>query len=216
MQIIFGRQFLIPHWYLFSLLFSTILFYIISNIVKNSFLFSIQLLGISSYIIQYSRYYKFLDRYKDNVRLPLIDTLSILPLFVNGLTLASSKIVDILTINRTKSLVLLCLFIYFLFRYDIFTNIGTYSGIIHIFVSSSLFFAFYLLPINNFYLCFQNLIKQITSYTNGIYCLHTKIRIFINLDGTLKSIIKLYLLSYFISFIGTKISIKNKLKYLFI
>lgn len=219
-QIISGRQFIVPLWYLFSMIFLTILFFILSFIFRNNFLFSLQLLCISSYILQYSNKYDCLNKYKNNVRLPILDTLSILPLSVIGLSFASSKFIDILKAKKKMSLFFSYLFLYFLFKYEIFINLGGYNGIINIFSSLLFFVGFYLLPLEKTNTCFQNFIKQITSYTNGIYCLQTKIIFFvkskIDRNGSFKSSIISYILLYFISFIGQKICRKTKMKYLFI
>ena len=77
MQLLLGRQFMIPHWYLFSIIFLTIFLYILSNLFKTNFLFYAQILMIFIYIGQYSNYYIFLDIYKSNVKKPILDTLSI-------------------------------------------------------------------------------------------------------------------------------------------
>ena len=107
-----------------------------------------------------------------------------------------------------------------LFKYDIFIELGGYKGIINVFTSISFFIGFYLLPLNNIPTFFKNLIKTLTSYTNGIYCVHSRfinlVRVCFGLEGTFKSCIIIYLLSYFLSFFGIKIFGKTKLKYLFI
>ena len=54
LQLLVGRQFYVPLWYLFSTLFLTILFYIISKLCNNHFLLIIQFLAIFSYFAQYS------------------------------------------------------------------------------------------------------------------------------------------------------------------
>ncbi len=59
-----------------------------------------------------------------------------------------------------------------------------------------------------------------TNYTNGIFCLQSEMIPLINrkysLKGTLKGVSIIYLLSYFISFVGHLIFGKTSLKYLFI
>ena len=216
LQLLLGRQFLIPHWYLFSMIFLSIILFIISLLLKNYFLYIIELLFFVSYMIQYSNYYEFLNLYKNNIRLPLIDTITIFPLSLSGIIFAYSKKIDILKTYKTNSIFLSFVCIYALIKYNIFVKIGTYAGIINIFASLFLFIGFYLLPLNNLPLWCNKVINQITNYTNGVYCLHTKIFLIVNIDGTLISIFKLYLISYFISFLGEKITRKTKLKYLFI
>ena len=89
------------------MIFLTIFFFILSNVFQIHFLFSIELLGIFSYILQYSNYYKLLDEYDNSVKKPILDTLSILPLSVTGLIFASSKKVDTLK-SGTKSILFFC------------------------------------------------------------------------------------------------------------
>ena len=66
------------------------------------------------------------------------------------------------------------------------------------------------------------MITKITSYTQGIYCLHElirdylKIKISIVQNKTINGCFIIYLTAYFISFIGEVIFKKTKLKYLFI
>ena len=69
-------------------------------------------------------------------------------------------------------------------------------------------------------ICVKRIIKTITNFTNGIYCMQSQMiplckRKF-GLIGNFKSCIIIYLISYFISFIGIMIFGKTKLKYLFI
>ena len=219
-QFICGRQFMVPLWYLFSMIILTITFFIISNIFQIHFLLVFQLLGIISYISQYSGYYNLLNEYKNNVKKPILDTLSILPLASIGLFFSSTKLIKFFQANKKTSMFFSYLFIYFLFKYDIFIDLGGYEGIINMFSSLFFFIGFYLLPLENTYSFLKIIIKQITSYTNGIYCLQSKIIPFIktkfHLYGTIKSCFIIYSFSYFFSFVGIKIFGKTKLKYLFI
>ena len=219
-QLILGRQIMVPLWYLFSMIFLSIFFFILSNLFSHHFLFVIQLLSICSYIFQYSGFYQLLDIYKRNIKLPILDTLSIMPLTSLGLNFASLKIVEIFSKKRKLALFFSFLFIYFLFKYDLFIDLGGYKGIIHIFASSCFFIGFYLLPLEKTYYLFQRIIKLFTRYTNGIYCLQPKMIRFVrnkfHSPGTLKSCIIIYLLSYSVSLIGNITLGKTKLKYLFI
>ena len=200
-QLICGRQFSIPLWYLFSMLFLTILFMIISILFKNYFLFILQSLCIISYIMQYSHYYNVFDEFKDNIKFSILDTINVLPLSVLGLIFSTFHIVEIFKAYQKKVLFSSYLLLYILFKYDIFINLGGYGGIIHIFSSVSFFMGFYFLPLKNLHQYIQRIIKQFTSYTNGIYCLHTRInhlfKIRFSFSGTLKSSIIIYLVSYF-------------------
>ena len=201
------------------MIFLTILFIILSICFKYYFLYVLQILSIFSYIMQYSHYFYLFEEYKDNAKYPILDTINLLPLSFLGLIFSSFKIVEIFKPYRKNVLFLSYLFIFILFKNDIFVNHGGYGGIIHIFSSISFFMGFYLLPLENLDSFFQKITKQITSYTNGIYCLHTRInrffRIKFRFSGTVKSSFIIYLISYFFSFIGVKLFRKTRLKYLF-
>ena len=220
MQFLLGRQFMVPLWYLFSMIFLTIFYFILSCLFKSKFLFIIQLLCLFSYVMQYSNCYSLLDAYNNNVKKPILDTLSILPLCSIGLIFATSKIIENLKINKKKVLFFSYIFIYFLFKYNIFLDLGGYNGIINIFSSIFFFVGFYLLPLEYTHNFIQKLIKQMTSFTNGIYCLQSRMIPFVKsrfyLVGTFKGAIIIYLVSYLFSFIGAMICGKTKLKYLFI
>ena len=179
-----------------------------------------QLLIIFAYIIQYNHKITMFNNYKNNIKLSILDTFSIFPLSLLGINIASLKILNFFKNNISIAFIPIYLLIYTFFRYDIFIDIGGYNGIIHIFISILLFVGFYILPFDNSFSSFQKIIKQITSYTNGIYCLQTKITHFVILyidpDGTIKSSLISYILLYFISFISMKIVGKTNFKYLFI
>lgn len=220
LQLILGSQFMVPLWYLFSMIFLNILFFIITNLFIEQFLLIISLLGISSYIIQYSGLYVFFDNFSNTIRYPLLHTLGIFPISIIGICFGSLKLIKYLENNRKTTLIFSYLFIYFLFKYNIFINLIGYHGIEPVFSSFFLFSGFYLFPLDNINPFIQKIIKKITSYTNGIYCLQTEISLLVRklffIDGNINSIIIIYLISYCISFIGIKIFGKTKLKFLFI
>ena len=151
-QIIIGRQFMIPLWLLFGIIFLSVLLFILINILKKYFLFISQLLIILSYIIQYSNKLVFLNKFKYNVRLPVLDTFSIFPLSLIGLNFASLNIMDDLKSHSKKILFFGFLFIFILFKYEVIIDLGGYNGIIHIFTSLLFFVCFYLLPLDKTYI----------------------------------------------------------------
>ena len=220
MQLLLGRQFMIPHWYLFSIIFLTIFLYILSNLFKTNFLFYAQILMIFIYIGQYSNYYIFLDIYKSNVKKPILDTLSIFPMSVSGLTIASLNLIQYFKLYQIKVILFSFIFLLFLFKYDCFVDLGGYNGIMNNFASFFFFTIFYLLPLEKINLKSQKIINNITKFTQGVYCLQTIINPFVNkifnFHGCLASIFTTYFFSYIISLFGFRIFGKTKLKYLFI
>ena len=143
---------MIPLWFLFGIIFLSVLLFILINILKKYFLFISQLLIILSYIIQYSNKLVFLNKFKYNVRLPVLDTFSIFPLSLIGLNFASLNIMDDLKSHSKKILFFGFLFIFILFKYEVFIDLGGYNGIIHIFTSLLFFVCFYLLPLDKTYI----------------------------------------------------------------
>jgi hypothetical protein len=143
---------MIPLWFLFGIIFLSVLLFILINILKKYFLFISQLLIILLYIIQYSNNLIFLNKFKYNVRLPVLDTFSIFPLSLIGLNFASLNIMDDLKSHSKKILFFGFLFIFILFKYEVIIDLGGYNGIIHIFTSLLFFVCFYLLPLDKTYI----------------------------------------------------------------
>lgn len=219
-QLILGTKFIIPLWYLFSVILSTIFFFILSYIFQKYFLFVFQLLWMVLFIIQYSNFFSFLKGYKKSVIYSIWHTIGIFPLFILGIIFASLKIIENIKLNRNKVLFFSWIFIIFLFKYNIFRELEGYNGIIYNFAASFFFMFFHLLPFENIHISMKKLIKQMTNYINGIYCLHTKIihlvRIYFGLSGNLKACIIVYLIAYLVSYVGIKLFGKTRIKYLFI
>lgn len=220
MQLLLGREFIIPLWFLFSIIILNIVFLILSISLKKNFLFFSQLLMILVYIGQYSNSYKFLNSYKNHVKDPILDTLRIFPNCVSALTFVSIDLMQYFKKYKVKSIFFSFIILFSLFKYDLFVDLGGYNGIINNFASFFFFILFYLLPLENIHIQVQNVIKQATNYTQGIYCLHTMIIPFVfkifGKEGTLSRAIIIYILSYFISMLGYKLFGKTTLKYLFI
>ena len=219
-QIIFGSKFIVPLWYLFSIIIITIFFYILSKLFIKYFLFIAQLLMIISYVFLYSHSYIFLFNYKDYVRFSLLGTLGIFPICISALLIASLKIIEKLQLYRKISLFYSFLSIYILFKYDLFVVLKGYKGIMNNLAAIFFFLGFYLLPLETLSSNIEKIIIIITNYTQGIYCLHSEMIPFVrrnfDFEGTFKGCIIIYLISYFISFIGTKLLWKTKFRFLFI
>ena len=179
LQIIYGRQISVSLWYIFTLLFITIIFFIISKLFQHYFLFIIEIISIIIYIMQYSNYYYIFDGYKINAKLTVISTLNLFPLSSIGLIFSTFNLIKYLKTYRKHTLFFSYLILYFLLRYNIFVDLGGFKGILFLFSSSCLFVCFFLLPLDNTNQFYQRIIKRITSYTNGIYCLHMGIHYFL-------------------------------------
>lgn len=228
-QLIIGRIFLVHFWFLFNLLFFTIIFFILSLIFKlNCFLKIIEYIAILSYVLQYSKYnYFFFDRYKECVSHSLGHFVESFPIAITAFILKYSDILVNLLDYRNIVIFYCIIFNYFIYHYDIFTNIEifgkkyNYNGFDKNLFAFFSFIGFYLIPFDKFqYNYIIKIIKLISNYTQGIYCLHPIIISFatkiLHLQRTFQGCIIIYILSYFVSFVSFKFCCIHKLRYLFI
>lgn len=210
-------------WFIFNLMFFTLFFFIFAYIFKSRYLFLLQVLAIISYEFQYSGInFFFFVKYSKNIYMSVGNLIETFPISVFSLSLSSIKFHEILLNHRKKILLFSLLFLYQLSNYNIFFDVRGFSskGIKNIFISLFLFSFFSVIPFDNVYSGLLLIITQFTKYTQGIYCLHVFFIYYFWLlfekKGTLFGCFILYILSYFISFIGYNICSKTKLKFLFI
>jgi fucose 4-O-acetylase-like acetyltransferase len=226
LQYIIGRKFIAVFWYQFYLIWTTLLFIIISFLMKDNYLFVLELIYMLSYILRYSDLnYIFFENFGGNIKLSIGIFVEIMPMSISGSLLASLNIFELLNKHYKKTIFFAFGWLIIIYKYNIFTNIKgfVYGGIILDICSILSFIIFYLSPINYFQShIFYKTIYQITNYTQGIYSLHLIMQKSLNSkfitvkNGNFIGCIIIYIFSYFISFIGEKITKKTKLKYLFI
>ena len=223
-QIIVGRGIygIAVLWFHFNLIFFTIFFFIFSFMLKTHFLTFFQFIALISYSLVYSEFnYKYFKQYTENIWRSIGNLTETFPIAIYGFTLSSINFYQILLKKREKVIFFSIIFFYLISHYQIFVFIKGFSspGINPIFNSTCLFSFFSLLPLEKLNLQLLLLIKQITKYTQGIYCLHFLFQYYMKLkfdrSGSFKGCIILYIFSYFISFIGFKVFSKTKLKFLF-
>lgn len=210
-------------WFQFNLLFLSLVFFIFSNILKNSFLLSFQVIALISLFIQYSeKNYKFFHQYKTIISMPIGNIIETLTIAMFAFSLRSINIFKYLSQKRNKYIFFSVFFLFIIFKYDIFSSLKGFSsaGIKQSIVSFLLFTIFFLSPINTLNFRILVIIQQITKFTQGIYCLHFLIQCYLkiiyNKKGTFFGVILLYLISYILSFIGFKIFKSSKMKFLFV
>ena len=222
LQMLLGYQFLIALWFLFSTIIISILFVLISSLFKKQYTYIFQILGILVIFVQYLKIDNYFFNFHTKIQTPLNNTLSQIPLAVSGFSFALYKFMPFIKYcNNPKFISFIqFLIVYLIFKFDVFTRIRTFNGIENIFISYLLFIGFYLLPLKGGNTKIQLGLRLITSYTQGIYCLHTIVRdytlIFFNKQKTIIGVIFIYIISYIISFLGMKLLGKTKLKYLFV
>ena len=193
-----------------------------SFLFRSNFLAIFQSICIICYYFQYSGInYRFFRNYSQTITYTLGNIVETLPIAVEAFTFESIKIIE--RLKNHKTIKFFSFFgILFLIRYQIFTEPNGFSskGVIYLFSSLLLFITFSSININIKNNYANRIIRQITSYTQGIYCLHfilyLNLKIIINIKDTFSTCFLLYFTTYFISFIGFKITEKTFLKYLFI
>lgn len=225
-QIIVGKGIfgLGTFWFLFNLLILTFIFLIASFLIQKNYLLFFQIISLISYIIQYSRInYTFFLQYTSTIYLTIGSLIETFPLAIAAFSFSSNNIFQILSKKNKTKCIFFCLFVfYLLLNYDVFTKLTGYSspGIKPMINSIMLLTIFYLTPFEKINSKILKFITQITKYTQGIYCLHCLLvmymRRYFEKDGTFYGTIILYIICYFISFIGFKIFGKTKIKFLFI
>jgi hypothetical protein len=212
-------------WFQWNLIIITILYFLIIIIFgKNTNIFLI-FIGITSFIYQYNGKNKlFFSKYKGAKNYDFGRLLEMIPYSVFGFLVASSEIMKFLKKYKIK-VILSCIYvIYFILNYNIFVKINGhgYHGMERFFLSISIFIAFGMFPsekIKNKIII--KFIKLITNYTAAIFYLHVAISKYIGpyfiliQKRTMKGCIILYLICYFIGFMGSLIFGKTKLRHLF-
>lgn len=225
-QLLIGRGYYGVLWFQFNLILLTIAFYIISFLFYNNYLFILQIIGILAYIIQYSNLnFIFFNKYKNHVKFSVGYIAETIPLATTGLTISSIDLINKIKKYRIKNIIFLIMFIFILFKYNIFTSIKGFGkqGFMHNIGGLFFFILFSLFPLNN---CKDkkiiNIINNLTNFTPGIYFLHIivykTLKKCINLvrAKTLLGCIIIYLICYLISFIFYKKLKNTKLSYLFL
>ena len=218
LQLVTGRSFFIQLWYLFNLLFLMIFFFLFSFIPKYIFFISILLIGIKCYYIQYFKYNNFyFNEYKDSISHSVGHFISSFPISIWAFFCNLINLIQFMEKYRY-------IYLYFIIILIVIFLVGssnTYNGIDKNLFSVFTFLCFYLFPFDKYLNNkLKNIINKLTSYTNGIYCLHIIIKFhffkYLKISKTIISCLEIYIICYIISFIGEKIFRKNKFKYLFI
>ena len=224
-QFLIGSGIINIFWFQWNLMTLTTLFFIIIYLWKKFHLFLIQIFACIAYYIQYSGYNKMFTKYLiDEKRLTLGRFFVSVPYASTGFTLASFKILNIIPNYKIQTLFFSIFIFCLLEKYSVFLEItdDSYSGILYNVRAICLIFIFSLFPLNKITnIKIKKILRYITNYTAGVYYLHGKIIRYFKFyidpikKGTLCGIFIIYLICYFICFIGMLIFGKTKLKNLF-
>ena len=209
-------------WFHFNLIFFTLLFFIFSFLLKDQFLIFFQTIALISYIIQYSKInYLFFKKYTENIWMSIGNLSETIPVAVIAFSLANIEFCSYLT-NHSKKYFFFSIFSFYLISiFPIFSRIDGFSspGIKQTIVSILLFNTFYLIPLEMLNTTLLTFIRLLTKYTQGIYCLHFLFQYYMKIkfdkEGSFIGCIILYIVSYFVSFLGFKLFGNTKLRFLF-
>ena len=224
-QLIIGRGIACVFWYQLNLLVINLLFCLIVFSTKKIRIYLLSFILLIAYYLEYFGIIKkLLMNYNDDIKRSIGRICKMTIYSIVGYIMASYKILIYLKNYRIMSICIsLCvsiIIIYFkLYLWEIYFYEGLFVNIGII----SIFIFFYMLPFE--LITFGPLIfliKQITSYSSGIYYLHIKIIIYFKdafhsfQEKTLIGCALNYIICYLTCFIGMKIFGKSELKYLFI
>jgi fucose 4-O-acetylase-like acetyltransferase len=217
----------LPLWFQSVLILSTFSFLIIIFIFKKKYLLVLIIFAILSYILQYSgfNYNFFIKNSTIHFRLTYGRFAEAIPNAVSGFTLASLGIYQKGKKYKKKIIFFSLLILIIISKYDIFSELKSfkYGGLRLNIAAICIFLFFSLLPVEIIkckIIIF--IIKQISIYTGGVYFTHyligkvflSKILTFIK-NNTFLGCMKIYLISYIVCLIGTKIFKKTKFRHLF-
>ena len=214
-------------WFLFTLIFLSILFLIIIFIFKKRYLVYLTFIGILSFLFDNSSFNKNIPLIFNKMAYSSIRKIpsSFISLFF-GFYISSIKAIDKINKFKFKNLVRIIVFLLFcVFRFvnGIFNKYLYISIFIPYFSAISLFIFFMIFPFDNIKnVIYYNTIKILSTYSAGIYYIHNKVYYYLNLSkikfekGTMKMCIIIYILCYIICFFGHFTFKKLKLRYLFI
>lgn len=225
-QLIIGYGFHLVFWFLFNIIFISLIFSIIIFLSKKRYFLYLFLIAILfSLLGYYMNHSKFFSFYQNNIVFPPIKSISSSYLFsLTGFYLFSIHYIELLKKYKIKIKFLCVLIIYlYIFYKKSIGNSLFILNIIKILCSVSLLTIFLLFPFSKLnHSLFSIIIKQLSSYSGGIYYIHTKVQIYLDLlskemsSRTLLSCIINYLICNIICFIGLKTFKKTSLRYLFI
>ena len=223
-QLLTGHVFNPVLWFQWNLIFTTFLFILIELISHKNILFFLLNIGLIAYFLQYSSIsFNFFSKYNSKIKYTLGRCSEIMPSCISGFYLAYFKLIDFFTINRIKTIYICLLVFSLIYKYNIlYGHLGFgYKGIKLNILSICQFIIFLMVPNKFIPKIIKFIITQISQFTPGIYYLHIPIykytrNIFILINKrTIYGVIYIYIICYFICFIGNIIFKKSFLRNLF-
>ena len=229
-NLINGHIFNVALWFQNILILLTIIFVIIILLFRNTYIFILILIGLLTYIFQYTglNYKFFRKNFPVDYYLTFGRFAEGFPNAVSGFYIASKSFTPILKSNARITIIISLIILLLITKFNVFSDIKTfkYGGIRLNIGAICIFFIFYLFPFNaikNKFLI--NIIIHLTSNTGGIYFIHNLIgngyilrkilSILIIKRHSLLECIIVFFISHTICFYGTKLFGRTKFRHLF-
>ena len=226
-QLLIGARYHGIFWFQFNLIFLSLYFTIISFAFKESMLKILQISAAIAFYLNISGYnFKFFSSFNWKFAINTGYIAELMPLAVFGIIFGSIKLIQKIKNCSCNFYLLMVFAIYILFKYDLFIPLQGFkypSTLLHIMASTTLFITFASFPFEKIKNeKFKLIINIFTHFTGGIYYLHPRIKNILQItpyfqkNKTYLDSCFIYIICYFICFIGNKIFINSKLKYLFL
>ena len=219
-QLLIGSRYHGIFWFQFNLIILSLYFTIISFTFKENMLKIIQISGVIAFYLHISGInFKFFSSFNWKFATNIGYIVELIPLAVFGVIFGSIKLIQKAKTCSFYFYLLMAFVIYILFNYDLFISPKGYrypNTLLFIIASTSLFITFASFPLDKIENeKFKLIITNITHFTGGIYYLHPRIKDilqkfspYLKKHKTYGRSFFIYIICYFICFIGNKIYIK--------
>lgn len=178
-QLVGGSSFYVCHpmWYQAVLIFLTILFGLIFYFMpKNVAMACSMLLGMAAFFLQYSGVnFDWFCNFRDEIKYPLGRICEMIPYAVLGILLGYSRIFDRIKTHRITISVLCIGLMVLVYQFPVFAPVGksfAYAGMQWFVLSTALFIVAIVFPWEKLPGLVKSVIRTISAYSFGIYCLH--------------------------------------------
>jgi len=222
-QILLGTKFCKIFWFQFNLLFLSLLLAIFSFITNKNLINLIVFFGIISLYFHFSGINtNIFNSYDIIIKISLGTLVELFSLCTIGCVFSSFSL--LIKIKNMSLFIQIILFysIYLLFKFELFINYKGYmypNVLLNLISSTILLLSFGSLNFGNERLII-NIILFISKFTGGIYYIHPNfikfVLFFIKIKNYYFSSFVTYIFCYLVCFIGNKLFMKTKFKYLFI
>ena len=218
-QLILAQSFNNPLWFQFDLIFLTLLFAVIYYRANNHISFWLIVLTFAAYFLQYSGInFMLFGNLPPSLKWILGRFSEMIPFAVAGLLFGEYKILDKLASRKYTSIIICALLLFSatlpkkIFKLELAQIAAPgfmYQGIFLLLAAIFMTIIFYLTPFEKLPATLLKIIKKISSYILGVYCMHIFVGRFVSYifpeDSEFTACILIYCVCIFISFVIDKL-----------